>query len=463
MKKKVKTTGNPMLKKALFLFFFSLLLQIPLMFVNGVVHERNYLYDSTIKNIGKEWGETQTIAGPVIVVPYTEEYYEREYTVDKQGKETEVVKSKKRKNSLIILPEKLDINVNLKEEVRKRGIYKSMVYTGELKMKGNFSKVLSNIPINVVVDYNEISISLGITDIKALLKIDKFSFNGNKIELESGTGLVKPFQISKGISGKLNMKNEELTEIPFDIELVFRGSEGITLLPMGKENSFFIKSAWKNPSFYGMLPRERVIDENGFSANWNISHLTRNYKQYFFASESNKIDLSEAQAGVALYNGITHYRQVIRAAKYGVLFIMMSLLAVYLFEISGKKETHYIQYGIVGFSLVMFYLLLLSLAEHISFITAYGISAAAVIIPVSLYIASVTKNIKYGIGMLVLLIGIYSILFSILKMEDYALLTGTLLIMGVLYLLMYITKNMEIINKKTPEIEDDDNEEQVKK
>lgn len=463
MKKKVKTTGNPMLKKALFLFFFSLLLQIPLMFVNGVVHERNYLYDSTIKNIGKEWGETQTIAGPVIVVPYTEEYYEREYTVDKQGKETEVVKSKKRKNSLIILPEKLDINVNLKEEVRKRGIYKSMVYTGELKMKGSFSKVLSNIPINAVVDYNEISISLGITDIKALLKIDKFSFNGNKIELESGTGLVKPFQISKGISGKLNMKNEELTEIPFDIELVFRGSEGITLLPMGKENSFFIKSAWKNPSFYGMLPRERVIDENGFSANWNISHLTRNYKQYFFASESNKIDLSEAQAGVALYNGITHYRQVIRAAKYGVLFIMMSLLAVYLFEISGKKETHYIQYGIVGFSLVMFYLLLLSLAEHISFITAYGISAAAVIIPVSLYIASVTKNIKYGIGMLVLLIGIYSILFSILKMEDYALLTGTLLIMGVLYLLMYITKNMEIINKKTPEIEDDDNEEQVKK
>lgn len=463
MKKKVKTTGNPMLKKALFLFFFSLLLQIPLMFVNGVVHERNYLYDSTIKNIGKEWGETQTIAGPVIVVPYTEEYYEREYTVDKQGKETEVVKSKKRKNSLIILPEKLDINVNLKEEVRKRGIYKSMVYTGELKMKGNFSKVLSNIPINAVVDYNEISISLGITDIKALLKIDKFSFNENKIELESGTGLVKPFQISKGISGKLNMKNEELTEIPFDIELVFRGSEGITLLPMGKENSFFIKSAWKNPSFYGMLPRERVIDENGFSANWNISHLTRNYKQYFFASESNKIDLSEAQAGVALYNGITHYRQVIRAAKYGVLFIMMSLLAVYLFEISGKKETHYIQYGIVGFSLVMFYLLLLSLAEHISFITAYGISAAAVIIPVSLYIASVTKNIKYGIGMLVLLIGIYSILFSILKMEDYALLTGTLLIMGVLYLLMYITKNMEIINKKTPEIEDDDNEEQVKK
>ncbi len=463
MKKKVKTTGNPILKKALFLFFFSLLLQIPLMFVNGVVHERNYLYDSTIKNIGREWGETQTIAGPVIIIPYTEEYYEREYTVDKQGKETEIIKSKKRKNSVIVLPEKLDANVDLKEEVRKRGIYKSMVYTGELKIKGNFSKVLSNIPINAVVDYNEISISLGITDIKALLKIEKFNFNGNEIELESGTGLVRPFQISKGISGKLNMKNETLTEIPFDIELVFRGSEGITLLPMGKENSFFIKSAWENPSFYGMLPRERVINENGFTANWNISHLTRNYKQYFLASESNTIDLSEAQAGVALYNGITHYRQVIRAAKYGVLFIMMSLLAVYLFEISGKKETHYVQYGIVGFSLVMFYLLLLSLAEHINFITAYGIAAAAVIIPVSLYIASVTKNIKYGMGMLVLLIGIYSILFSILKMEDYALLTGTLLIMGVLYLLMYITKNMEIVNKKVPEIEENENEEQVKK
>lgn len=463
MKKKVKTAGNPLLKKALFLFFFSLLLQIPLMFVNGVVHERNYLYDSTIKNIGREWGETQTIAGPVIVVPYTEEYYEREYTVDKQGKQIEVIKSKKRKNSLVVLPEKLDVNVDLKEEVRKRGIYKSMVYTGELNMKGNFSKVLSNIPENSVIEYNEISVSLGITDIKALLKIDKFNFNGKEIELESGTGLGKPFQISKGISGKLGTKNEGLEEIPFNIELVFRGSEGITLLPMGKDNSFFIKSAWENPSFYGMLPRERVINENGFTANWNISHLTRNYKQYFFIGDGNKIDLSEAQAGVALYNGITHYRQVIRAAKYGVLFIMMSLLAVYLFEVSGKKETHYVQYGIVGFSLVMFYLLLLSLAEHISFITAYGISATAVIVPVSLYIASVTKNIKYGLGMFALLIGIYSILFSILKMEDYALLTGTLLIMGVLYLLMYVTKNMEIVNKKVTDTEENGNEEQVKK
>ncbi len=249
MKKKVKTAGNPLLKKALFLFFFSLLLQIPLMFVNGVVHERNYLYDSTIKNIGREWGETQTIAGPVIVVPYTEEYYEREYTVDKQGKQIEVIKSKKRKNSLVVLPEKLDVNVDLKEEVRKRGIYKSMVYTGELNMKGNFSKVLSNIPENSVIEYNEISVSLGITDIKALLKIDKFNFNGKEIELESGTGLGKPFQISKGISGKLGIKNEELTEIPFNIELVFRGSEGNNSSANGKRKQLLYKISMEKSKF----------------------------------------------------------------------------------------------------------------------------------------------------------------------------------------------------------------------
>lgn len=449
MKKRIP--GNPLLKKALLLFFFSLLLQIPLVFVKGVVTERNYLYDSTIKNIGKEWGETQTITSPVLVVPFIEEYEEAEYTRDKDGKEIEIIKRKKRRNAVAVLPDILDNKVDLKEEVRKRGIYKAMVYTGNLKMKGSFSDITKNIPAGVEIEYNDISIALGITDIKALLKVEKFDFNGRDIELESGTGLNSPAKLTKGISGNLPLNSDETKKINFDIELVFRGSYGITLLPMGKENNFNITSTWKNPSFYGMLPKERDIDNEGFAAEWNISHLSRNYKQYFYLGDGQRIDLGEAQAGVALYDGITHYRQVTRAAKYGVLFIMMSMLTVYLFEVSGKKETHYIQYGIVGLSLVMFYLLLLSLAEHISFVPAYGISAAAVILPTSLYISSITKNIRYGMVMFVMLVGVYSILFSILKMEDYALLTGTLLIMGVLYLLMYITKNMESITKKEVE------------
>ena len=122
----------------------------------------------------------------------------------------------------------------------------------------------------------------------------------------------------------------------------------------------------------------------------------------------------------------------------------MTLVIVYIFEIASKKAAHYIQYAVVGASLVIFYLLLLSFSEHISFEWAYLISSLAIVIPNSLYITSLTANKKFGVGMFLFLSGVYAILFSILRMEQYALLTGTLLILAILYVIMYITKKVEI-------------------
>ena len=126
---------------------------------------------------------------------------------------------------------------------------------------------------------------------------------------------------------------------------------------------------------------------------------------------------------------------------------MMSLVIVYIFEVISRRFTHYVQYLIVGLSLIIFYLLLLSLSEHIGFEWAYLISSLAIVIPNSLYIMSLTSNKKLGIGMFFFLSGIYAILFSILRMEQYALLTGSLLILTILYVVMYLTKNTEIFER----------------
>jgi len=150
---------------------------------------------------------------------------------------------------------------------------------------------------------------------------------------------------------------------------------------------------------------------------------------------------------VLLYNSVTDYTQIYRACNYGFLFILMSLVIVYIFEIVSKKVAHYVQYIVVGFSLVMFYLLLLSLSEHLGFEMAYLLASLAIVIPNSLYVASMTDNKKFGIGMFIFLSGIYAILFSILRMEQYALLTGTLLILAVLYVVMYLTKKADIFFK----------------
>jgi len=168
----------------------------------------------------------------------------------------------------------------------------------------------------------------------------------------------------------------------------------------------------------------------------------RDSEEYeYYNSDDSKI------VKVLLYNSVTDYTQIYRACNYGFLFILMSLVIVYIFEIVSKKVAHYVQYIVVGFSLVMFYLLLLSLSEHLGFEMSYLVASLAIVIPNSLYVASMTDNKKFGIGMFIFLSGIYAILFSILRMEQYALLAGTLLILAMLYVVMYLTKKADIFFK----------------
>lgn len=422
--------NNSLVKKIGFLFVLAVLLQIPMFFIHRIIDDRGYSYNNMVEEIGNEWGRKQTIGGVFLVIPYSDKQIE----YDDSGKKIEksVVKD------YIILPDKLNAKVNLKDEVRERGIYKTTVYNGDIILEGSFPSIRKSVPANIF-PYN-IGIGLGITDTKSIMKVEEFIVEGENIELESGTG-IKQYPLNTGVSGRIYENLLQKDKIHFSIKFSLRGNGGIEILPFGRENHFEVKSTWKAPKFYGILPSTKVIDENGFKAEWEISSFVRNYKQDFV--DGYYSDISEGKIGVDLYEGVTHYRQVMRAVKYSMLFIMLSLFVVYIFEVTSKRFTHYVQYGVVGFSLTMFYLVLLSMSEYFSFNLAYIIAALMVVIPNSLYIKAVTKNSKYGVGMLAFLSGIYAVLYSILKMEQYALITGTILLMTVLYVMMYITRNIK--------------------
>ena len=382
----VKRTVSPVMKKIAFLFIFVIILQIPLFLVGDLITDRGYLFNQTVTEIGNEWGKSQKIIAPVITVSYT------------------------------------DTSINSKDSVTNA------------------------------------------SNTKALVKINKLKIGDIDQELEAMSGTMATPLITNGISGQLGPEHNSIMDkekIPFEIDIDFRGSRDISILPLGKKNHFEIKSNWKSPSFSGVLPTERTIDENGFLAKWEVSNLIRNYPQIIDVNEDKYNDFydnsSESYESygnyysdgntivkVALFDSVTSYTQIYRACKYGILFIMMSLVVVYIFEVVSKKAAHYVQYGVVGFSLVIFYLLLLSLSEHIGFEWAYLVSSLAIVIPNSMYITSMTSNKKFGIGMFIFLSGIYAILFSILRMEQYALLTGSLLILAVLYAVMYLTKKADI-------------------
>ena len=455
-----RRTVSPVTKKIIFLFVLTILLWIPLILIGNLINDRGKLYKQTITNIGNEWGKSQKIIAPVITISYTDTSINNKDSVS-NASNTKAVAVVPVERKFAILPEELNATIEMKDEVRQRGIYNATVYNANVKLKGYFS----------AKDFPEDKkvlgcVSIGLTDTKALIKINKFKIGDMDLEAMSGT-MAAPL-ITNGISGQLgpehnNTMNKE--KIPFEIDIDFRGSRDISILPLGKKNHFEIKSNWKSPSFSGVLPTERTIDNNGFSAVWEVSNLIRNYPQIIdinndqfsdfyqdgvvyneYDDETTYSDNNDENTivKVALFDSVTSYTQIYRACNYGILFIGMSLVVVFIFEIVSKKAAHYVQYGVVGFSLVIFYLLLLSLSEHIGFEWSYLVSSLAIVIPNSLYITGMTSSKKFGIGMFIFLSGIYAILFSILRMEQYALLTGSLLILAVLYAVMYLTKKADI-------------------
>ena len=449
---------SPVMKKIVFLFVFVIILQIPLLLVGNLISDRGRLYKQTVTEIGNEWGKSQKIIAPVITVSYTDTSINNKDNVNN----TKAVAVVPVERKFAILPDELNATIEMKDEVRQRGIYNATVYNANIKLKGYFSS--KNFPEDKDV---EAYLSVGLSDTKALIKINKFKIGDSEPDLEAMSGTMAAPLITNGISGQLGPEHNSILEkekIPFEIDIDFRGSRDISILPLGKKNHFEIKSNWKSPSFSGVLPTERTIDENGFLAKWEVSNLIRNYPQIidvnadkysdFYDSNSENYssygeyteyyDEGNTTVKVGLFDSVTSYTQVNRACKYGILFIGMSLVVVYIFEVVSKKVAHYVQYGVVGFSLVIFYLLLLSLSEHIGFEWSYLISSLAIVIPNSMYITSMTSNKKFGIGMFIFLSGIYAILFSILRMEQYALLTGSLLILVVLYAVMYLTKKADI-------------------
>lgn len=455
-----RRTVSPVIKKIIFLFIFVLVLLIPLKLIKDLIDDRGRLYNQTITNIGNEWGKSQKIIAPVITISYKDTGTDNKDSVS-NASNTKAVAVVPVERKFAILPEELNATIEMKDEVRQRGIYNATVYNANVKLKGYFS----------TKDFPEDKkvlgcVSIGLTDTKALIKINKFKIGDMDLEAMSGTMAVP--LITNGISGQLGPEHNNMMDkekIPFEIDIDFRGSRDISILPLGKKNHFEIKSNWKSPSFSGVLPTERTIDNNGFSAVWEVSNLIRNYPQIIdinndqfsdfyqdgvvyneYDDETTYSDNNDENTivKVALFDSVTSYTQIYRACNYGILFIGMSLVVVFIFEVVSKKAAHYVQYGVVGFSLVIFYLLLLSLSEHIGFEWSYLVSSLAIVIPNSLYITSMTSSKKFGIGMFIFLSGIYAILFSILRMEQYALLTGSLLILAVLYAVMYLTKKADV-------------------
>lgn len=412
--------------------FLALILLVPAFMIQWVISDREWRRDDAVREISDKWGGEQTIAGPILNIPY--QVLEK----DEQGVARMVVKYAH------FLPEILQVKGELQPQIRQRGIYEAVLYTGNLQLSGRFAYPSFSdwaIPDNSVL-WDRAFVSVGIPDMRGINDKVELSWKDKKILFEPG---IETADITtSGISAATPLLAKGAEAIEFSMGINLNGSQQLRLVPLGKETSAEIHSKWSDPSFDGaFLPDTRTVDKNGFTAQWKVLHLNRNFPQQWLGSGQ---DIYGAAFGVKLLTPLDEYQKTNRSSKYAVMFIFLTFLGFFFVEILNRMRIHPLQYLLVGAALCVFYLLLISLSEHIKFNPAYWVSTAATVILITAYSSTIFRNRKLTISICVTLLGLYGFLYSLLQLQDYALLMGSLGLFSILAALMYFSRNIDWYN-----------------
>lgn len=433
----MKNLKNNIYFKIFAIFFVMLLLLIPTSMIESLIGERENTQTEAIKEVSSKWAEAQTISGPFISIPYYK-YIKEEATKDKAEKIIQV------KEYLHILPTQLKINGNINPEKRDRSIYEIVVYNSKLTLNGSFDGIdltTFDIPQKDIL-FDKAELVIGITDLRGIEKQVALKWNSSDYFFNSG--VTSNDLVSSGINALININADNKTVYNFSVDLDLKGSQFLYFTPIGKITDVTINSTWANPSFNGaFLPDSRTISSKGFKANWNVLHLNRNYPQ-MWTNDQYKIE--DSSFGIDLLLPVDNYQKSYRSIKYAILFIGFTFLTFFFIEVLNKKFIHPIQYLLVGFSLIIFYTLLLSISEHLAFNTAFFIAAIATLTLISFYVHAILKNKNLTLLITGILLILYSFIFIIIQLQDYALLIGSIGIFIILALVMYFSRKIDWYN-----------------
>ncbi|MCF2857101.1 cell envelope integrity protein CreD [Pseudoalteromonas sp. SMS1] len=403
-------------------------LMIPMVMIEDLISERSEMQKQVQQEIAKSSSAQQRIVGPFIYVEYERELA-RENSVSLI------------KENTFLLPDKLLIHSELDTYEKYRSIYKATLYHAKNAISGVFN--ISD--LHTLKDHRVISASLvfGISDIRGIGLDSMIKVAGEQVKILPGTGVKR---LKEGVHVPLEVTSLFASSVlSFSADLHLQGMEKLAISPVGKETRVTMNANWPHPSFVGAyLPLTSEINDAAFSANWQASYFSTNMQSTFESCilRSECSDLTERTIGVALVDPVDHYLKSHRAVNYALMVILLVVASFFLLELIRDEPIHPVQYGFVGLALAIFYLLLISLSEHLGFGLAYVISSLAATGLLGWYVSGVLKNRVIGGYFFVGLIMLYSLLYGMLGAEDYALLMGSLMCFIVLSLVMILTRHI---------------------
>lgn len=430
--------------KGLLIAALTLTLMIPTFFINNLIEERKVRNEEVKQQIANQWSKPQTVVGPVWVLPY----WLRTTNSQQKG----VVQ----KNNLYILPDKLQMEVELLPTLRTRSIFKVPVYNARIKMTGGF-KPLSCTALGVNpadILWNEARLVIGIRDQKGLveetlLRWDQttipFLLSDNRGVACNANATHEPLRSHEGESPSSALvatvpisENDLAQGHAFDINLQLRGSEKLFFSAVGTTTKVKVHALWKDRDFQGNhLPDSHSLTDTGFAAVWNI------YRAMPPVQHATLHNLDQSTFGVNLIQPLDHYGKTTRTIKYAILVIMLTFVVYFFIELFQKKYANALQYVLIGFALCLFYTLVLSISEFLGFVPAYLISAGATLTLISLYTKSVFGRTRVALVFAGFLGLLYSFIFLLIQLEDGALLVGSIGLFIILASIMMVSRKLE--------------------
>jgi len=424
--------------------FLSLVLLIPLMFIEDLIQERSFRQEKVLDEISKQWGNEVVIYGPIVKVPY--KVFVEKVITDKKTKKitTETIEHIKYG---YFFPDKLDIKSTINPEQKKRGIYTTAVFNSKILINGIFDSLdFSQKEIddkNILWDKSVVLLKT--TNVKGVNSVLSINMDGKKYGLSSsGTNAYNDNQYYTLESSMIPLKgkNKKMKPITFSLYFSVRGSKEIRFIPIGKETTAEITSSWKTAKFMGeFLPyNPDKINDDGFNAKWNILDINRPFSQQHF----NQLPyLNDFDFGVNFKIPVDEYQKSERSAKYGFLVICLTFLVFFLIQTISEIYMHPFQYLMIGLALLMFYTLLVSISEHSNFLKAYAIASISVIGLITAYAKNILKSIKFMLFIASSLTVLYAFIFIIIQLESYALLAGSVGLFIILATVMFVSRKID--------------------
>jgi inner membrane protein len=417
--------------KAIGVGILAILMLIPLLQVQSLVGERRGLENEARENIATRWGGAQIVGGPVLVVPVR-----RQVQNEKGWRSSDELR--------FVLPERLEINGNLTTEIRRYGIYTTPIYTATIGFSGHFQDdALAALSRDGgEPQWAQAVLRLPVADVRGIGRLSALTLDG--VDAAFGPG-------GEGVGGLAATEVHWPIGPPgsagkhgFAFDMRLAGTAELSFLPTARQTEVSLAGSWPDPSFSGaFLPENHTGKAGGFDAHWQVLDLNRNFAQQGVLSELGSFGIQQSAFGVELYQPVGTYQRNERAGKYGILFIALSFVALFLFEALGRWRVHPVQYLMVGLALCTFYVVLLALSEQIGFAWAYAIAASTVVLIVAGYASAASRSRRAGGALGGLLVLVYVLLYGLVISEQYSLLMGAIALLAAIATLMYLTRRID--------------------